>query len=237
MQRAQYTPCDSAKIRPCTLDRHQAPSLPPPEGKGLPRQPMRLFTDHDELLSLIIFHEKSLYIHTTSLSVSAYIYRQQSSLHVPTNNRVPTTITVPTKPAWPASSQRPLQAHLVRVTMSTAAAIHPPVYAHDHVAFHSASHLFLFQWTKEDYLQEASGLTHHIPVPASKMKDPISHQSFTSLTGQVSITTRATARACDTRAAMPVSFHNSLLIFSYAITNRVCGPEHSKCSTAHAIHI
>ena len=92
MQRAQYAPCDSAKVRPCTLERHQTPSLPPPEGEGFPRLPIRLFTDHDELLSTVIFYEKSLYIHTTSLSVSAYIYRQHGGLHVPPTNCVPATI-------------------------------------------------------------------------------------------------------------------------------------------------
>lgn len=109
MKRAQHAPCDSAKVRPCTLDRHQAPSLPPSEGEGFPRLPMRLFTDHDELLSMVIFHEKSLYIHTTSLSVSAYIYRQHSGLHVPPTNRMPTTILafVFHKPRWPSFQHDP----------------------------------------------------------------------------------------------------------------------------------
>jgi hypothetical protein len=102
---------------------------------------MRLFTDHDKLLSMVIFYEKSLYIHMTSLFVSA-MYRQHGGLHGP-----------PTNPS------------------------------------------------------------------------------------QVSSTTRTTAPTCGTRAAMPVSFQKSLLIFSYAITNRVCGPERSKCSTADAIPI
>ena len=66
MKRAQYAPCDSAKVRPCTLERHQAPSLPPPESEGFPRLAMELFTDHDEFPSLVIFQEEPLHMHRAS---------------------------------------------------------------------------------------------------------------------------------------------------------------------------
>lgn len=63
MKCGQHSANHSSKLRFCIPQRNQAPPLPTPENKGLPRFRIGLLTHHHELSPLIIFNDKSFYVH------------------------------------------------------------------------------------------------------------------------------------------------------------------------------
>lgn len=60
---APHPPGHMAKFLSRMLQRNHPPSLPAPECEGFSRLPIRLFTYHDELLSMVVFHDEPRYIH------------------------------------------------------------------------------------------------------------------------------------------------------------------------------
>lgn len=83
IERAPHSPGDVTKFLPRMLQWNHPPSLPPPEHEGFLWLPIRLLTYHDELLAVLVFHEKPLHIHTTALLLlSDYTHRQHTDLLV-----------------------------------------------------------------------------------------------------------------------------------------------------------
>jgi len=72
----QHSSGDLAKLLPCTVQRNHPPSLPAPESEDFPRLPIRLFADHDELLSMIVFHDEPFHIHATSSPFFSFIHQR-----------------------------------------------------------------------------------------------------------------------------------------------------------------
>jgi hypothetical protein len=62
----QHSPGDFEKLLPSTLQRNHPSSLPAPESEDFPWLLIRLLAYHDELLSMIVFHDEPLHIHATS---------------------------------------------------------------------------------------------------------------------------------------------------------------------------
>jgi hypothetical protein len=81
----QRFPGDFAKLLPCTLERNNPPSLPAPEREDFSRLPIWLLAYHDELLSMIVFHDEPLHIHATS---SPFLRIRTSTALRPTHHRL-----------------------------------------------------------------------------------------------------------------------------------------------------
>ncbi len=71
VKRSQHFAKHPSKLRFCTTQWNQSPSLPAPEGKGLSRCCIGLLTHHDKLSSLVVFNNESSYIHGVCFSLSA----------------------------------------------------------------------------------------------------------------------------------------------------------------------